>query len=409
MKYLLTIMLILLSVAPTSASTLVSENFDDQAYVSPLNYYNVTGYNQNIIYDSTNAYGGSGYCLKFDHSLGYLAGLGILSGFDTYVDEGVYVRYWLKYDADYLFPGDMGVFENLKMFKLAGAIGWDVEFIYKGSAGGPSALYVYWNDSDGYQSYQPALGERLLTDEWHKIEIYIKIAATSIIHIQVDDYDIYENTNADIRADASDYTGTQQFMSIRASTGTPPSGNGFFYTDNVTIITNEGDLCDSEPVESGGAATATLTGTLNGSSEEDVVAGGKTLIVNIYNDTLIADFGTDIQCTADIIAALTGSGSYASGWEEEMAMTYADVVRTSDTVGTFNLPATTGYDVDSNQTITLGSVPASCLTGGVAIGAVSGSALIYATQEPVPEAPSTRGMSTGERPVNYSSTGREIN
>ena len=58
MKYLLTIMLILLSVAPTSASTLVSENFDDQAYVSPLNYYNVTGYNQNIIYDSTNVVAG---------------------------------------------------------------------------------------------------------------------------------------------------------------------------------------------------------------------------------------------------------------------------------------------------------------------------------------------------------------
>jgi hypothetical protein len=238
-------------------STIISEDFNDKNYSSPLLFYNVTGYDQNLVWDSGNAVGSSGYCLKFDHSQGYLAGIGVLSGFSQHVDEGVYIRYWVKYDSNYQFPAERDKFENLKMFKLAGDIGWDIEFIYKDTAnGGPSYLQLFWNkqsNSSVLSNTTRPLNQTIQKGVWHKIEIFIKIAPTSAVHVQVNDKDIYNSTNADIRLQASAYSSSQQFISVLASSaGRPPAGRGYWHVDNVTIAKGEGDRCNNEPPEPGG-------------------------------------------------------------------------------------------------------------------------------------------------------------
>jgi hypothetical protein len=156
------------------------------------------------------------------------------------------------------------LFENLKMFKLGepGAPvinGHDIEFIYKSTAGGPKHLQLFWIKNDGSitggtGTGSIAIGSAMWKDEWHKIEIYLKIAATSEVHVQIDDVDVYKNTDADINLPLSAYSGTQQFMSIRA-TNHPPSGHGYWYTDNITIVHNDGNLCKNEPAEPGARTT----------------------------------------------------------------------------------------------------------------------------------------------------------
>jgi hypothetical protein len=172
----------------------------------------------------------------------------------------VYFRYYVYYPSTYYWPGEEALFENVKMFNLAGDIGWDIEFIYKSSAvNGPDSLQLYWYGADGTitgngtVSGSATLGSTLDDDAWHKVEIYIKIGtayADQAIHVQVDDYDVYEDTGESVnfRLPASAYTGTQQFISLRAS-NSPSAGHGVWYFDNITAVSAEGDLCDNEPSE----------------------------------------------------------------------------------------------------------------------------------------------------------------
>jgi hypothetical protein len=250
-------------------TTLVCENFDDKQYASPLTFFNGTAYNANIVYNSANAYMGSGYCLQWDHSKD-TTGIGVLSDLTKYLANGIYFRYWVKYDTNYLFPAETGEFENLKMFKVAGSTGYDIEFIYKQTLGGPSQLQLYWSTASGGVGgtgvNSVSTGDQLTKGKWHKIEIYLKVNTTSIVHVQIDDHDVYQNTNANIPTPASAYASTNQFMSVRVRSEAP-SGHGTWYTDNITIVTNEGDLCNKEPAEpssSGSTGTPPAVPTISG-------------------------------------------------------------------------------------------------------------------------------------------------
>lgn len=253
------------------AAYLVYESFNNQSYNPPLTFYNNSGYDSNIKFVQGGAYNRSGFCLEWDHSAGSYVGIGILHDMETYVKEGLYIRYWVKYSQNYLFPEEEGYFDNLKMFKLGepGAPnfpnGYDIEFIYKNSNnGGPSNLQLFWIDSDGNiagtGTGNTTLGGTLTKDVWHKIEIYLKVAAQSTVHVQVDDFEVFKNTNARIKLPSSAYSETKQFMSLR--TGSKPSiGHGKWYTDNITIIHNEGDLSNDEPPEPG---NSTIHGDIDG-------------------------------------------------------------------------------------------------------------------------------------------------
>jgi hypothetical protein len=116
------------------------------------------------------------------------------------------------------------------------------------------------------------------------------------------------------------------------------------------------------------ATTAALTGTITASiDEDDIVTGGKTIILTLTNDTWIAAGTGPIGSTANtqaLIDGITAAASPTNGWNNEIrdgSLTTAQVVRTSSTVCTITLVADAGYDIAATETITA-TIPAAVLT-----------------------------------------------
>ena len=112
--------------------------------------------------------------------------------------------------------------------------------------------------------------------------------------------------------------------------------------------------------------TATLSGTVTSATEDDIVAGGKTLILTLSDDTWLAAGTGPIGSTANtqaIIDGLTAATSPTNGWNNEIrdgSLGTGDVVRTSDTVCTITIGADAQYDISANETITA-TIPAAAL------------------------------------------------
>ena len=118
----------------------------------------------------------------------------------------------------------------------------------------------------------------------------------------------------------------------------------------------------------GDPTTAFLTGTIIPNAQEsEIVTGGKTIIINLLNDTWIAAGTGPIGTTANtqsLINGITSGAGEAAGWNAEVRdnLTPAtDVVRTSNTVATITLPASGSYDITGTETITV-TIPAVVLT-----------------------------------------------
>ena len=97
----------------------------------------------------------------------------------------------------------------------------------------------------------------------------------------------------------------------------------------------------------------------------DIVAGGKTLILTLYNDTWVASGATFDAQRQNIIDGITSNKSETNGWDAEIALTriiaVANVVRTSDTIVTITFVLDTIYDVTERELIST-VIPASALT-----------------------------------------------
>ena len=116
-------------------------------------------------------------------------------------------------------------------------------------------------------------------------------------------------------------------------------------------------------------STAALTGTLaDGATEDQIVAGGETLIITLTNDTWDATIGADNSKTTDLINGLDSGGSEGTGWDAVVKanLDFGDVTRTSNTVVTITLGAEATYDVTASETITV-TVPATAVAGTGAI------------------------------------------
>ncbi len=116
------------------------------------------------------------------------------------------------------------------------------------------------------------------------------------------------------------------------------------------------------------AVTGTATASIN---EDDVVAGGKTIVITLTNDTWKAAGTGPIGSTADtqaIIDGITSAQSEAAGWNAVVkpGIETADVVRTSDTVCTITLDAEATYDITATETITV-TVPSAAVASGVSV------------------------------------------
>lgn len=111
-------------------------------------------------------------------------------------------------------------------------------------------------------------------------------------------------------------------------------------------------------------ATAVVTGTVTSSIiEDDIVAGGETIIITVTNDTWVTAGAAFNAIRQDIIDGLDSGGSETTGWNAEVRdnLAVTTVVRTSSTVVTITLSAQAAYNITSPETITV-TVPASALT-----------------------------------------------
>lgn len=109
--------------------------------------------------------------------------------------------------------------------------------------------------------------------------------------------------------------------------------------------------------------TAALSGTITSATEQDIVDGGKTIVLTLTNDTFVASGATFNAQRQAIIDGLTSAQSEANGWNNvvKAGLAVTAVVRTSDTVVTITLPAFASYSVTANETITA-TLPAAALT-----------------------------------------------
>ena len=102
--------------------------------------------------------------------------------------------------------------------------------------------------------------------------------------------------------------------------------------------------------------TVFVTGTAiaGGVAEAAIVTGGETLIFTlsdgIWDATVLAQLEALTQSNV-----LNGSASGAGSFDTEVSINFAtDCVRTSDTVLTLTLPATAGYSITGDETVTFG-------------------------------------------------------
>lgn len=117
------------------------------------------------------------------------------------------------------------------------------------------------------------------------------------------------------------------------------------------------------------AVSAVVTGTAVASiTEDDIVAGGKTIIITLTNgtwETAGALFDAQRQ---NIINGLDSAQSEGTGWDAvvKAGLAVGTVVRTSDTVVTITLSAFASYNITATETITV-TVPATAIPGADAI------------------------------------------
>lgn len=107
------------------------------------------------------------------------------------------------------------------------------------------------------------------------------------------------------------------------------------------------------------SGTATVTPT-----EAEVVTGGQTLLIDI-EEAIFVPAGTQFDAVRQaIINGLDSNKAEAGGWDATVkgAMAVTTVVRTSATKVTITLPATAGYVITANETVTV-TVPKEAIQG----------------------------------------------
>ncbi len=103
-----------------------------------------------------------------------------------------------------------------------------------------------------------------------------------------------------------------------------------------------------------------------------IVAGGRTLLLTLNtgrlppnSDTWHADIGGNNSRTDDLLAGIVSGGSETNGWNNEVTplLTFAEVVRTSDSLVTITMPAVAAYSILIPEIISV-TIPTTTLTGG---------------------------------------------
>ena len=139
------------------------------------------------------------------------------------------------------------------------------------------------------------------------------------------------------------------------------------------IVKDTGVEKYSSPVfvlETGTLPAALITGTADGATESQIVAGGRTIIIDLLNDTWVVDGGTFNAERQGIIDGLDSAQIETLGWNNEVRdnMGVAQVVRTSSTKVTITLLAAEveDYKITADESVTV-TVPASALVTSIVV------------------------------------------
>ncbi len=267
-KFLIVVMCLLLPGA-LSATTIVDESFDDQNFSQISIYDGCAGAyctNAGCPYDVGR--GGSGYSLAGDHGVSSMCVLLTWGSIGANLTDGVYIRYYVEYAADYAVDTD---FNNHKIFKISGDTSeGNIEIIWE-SLGDFSAIrYQCENTSSAtFGGYASVTGFN--KGAWHKIEIYVSIpevgSSNAAIHLQIDDADVIDITGISLwKNSQAAYDNTTQLASLHI--GGTPTGEGDWWLDDVLIVVGEGDLTENEP-----GATPTPTPTPTPSGQQHIRGG----------------------------------------------------------------------------------------------------------------------------------------
>lgn len=160
---------------------------------------------------------------------------------------------------------------------------------------------------------------------------------------------------------------TAMLVEVDATTATTHTSG--FTTTSTSFIT----VIAAVEILAASSITAAITGTAaDNITEDDVVTGGKTVIITLTGDTWVADGATFDAQRQNIIDGLDSAQSELTGWNNEVRdnEVVGAVVRTSDTVVTITLTAAASYDITVQETITV-TVPNTALV--TSAGDITGS------------------------------------
>jgi hypothetical protein len=209
----------------------------------------------------------------------------------------------------------------------------------------------------------------------------ISQVVTPVITSQPQDVTINlgDNTNLSVTATASGFLTYQWYVGTSGDTANPIGGA----TNNVVnvapivdtpywvMVTNNGLFSVNSNTAtvsvSATAISAAISGTIFGATPQDIVAGGKTIIITLTNDTWVTAGAAFDAVRQDIINGLNSNGAEPAGWNASVRAleSVTSVVRTSDSIVTITLTAAT-YSITAAETITT-TVPTSAMVIGPAV------------------------------------------
>ena len=134
----------------------------------------------------------------------------------------------------------------------------------------------------------------------------------------------------------------------------PTTGAVVTFRENRIYMSPFGSVVQERLIAA--SVTAAITGTATSTIDEaDIVAGGDTIIITLTGDTWVTAGATFNAQRQNIINGLDAASSPTNGWNNEVRdnLAVTTVVRTSDTVVTITLSAQAGYDISSQETITV--------------------------------------------------------
>jgi|GEM_PF-2059076 len=140
-----------------------------------------------------------------------------------------------------------------------------------------------------------------------------------------------------------------------------------------TALSSGGGLVTASPtftIQLSTAVTAAISGTVTSAplpTEADIIAGGRTIIITLTNDTWATDVASNTSKRTALLNALT-SASESKEWKKVVTALKASpiaLLRTSDTVVTITLPTCSDYNIAADQVVSL-TIPRTVLTKATA-------------------------------------------